>query len=127
MPRDTIQTDKAPEAIGPYSQAVRHGDTLYISGQVPLDPATMELVGSKIDEQIGQVLDNLDAICQGAGATLDDALKFTVYLTDLVHFQRVNEIMANRLTQPYPARAAIEISALPKGALIEIDAIIAMS
>lgn len=127
MARDIIETDQAPAAIGPYSQAVRHGDTLYVSGQVPLDPATMELVSGDIDDQIEQVLDNLAAICRAAGVTLDDVLKFTVYLTDLAHFQRVNEIMANRLREPYPARAAIEISALPKGALIEIDAIVAMS
>ncbi len=126
MTRDVISTDRAPAAIGTYSQAVRHGNTLYVSGQVPLDPATMEIVPGDIDDQIRQVFHNLAAICEAAGATLNDALKFNVYLTDLGHFPRVNEIMATLLAEPYPARAAIEISALPKGALVEVDAIVAL-
>ena len=126
MTRDVISTERAPAAIGTYSQAVRHGNTLYVSGQVPLDPATMEIVPGDIDDQIRQVFDNLAAICEAAGATLNDALKFNVYLTDLGHFPRVNEIMATLLAEPYPARAAIEISALPKGALVEVDAIVAL-
>lgn len=126
MPRSIIRTDKAPAAIGTYSQAVRHGDTLYISGQVPLVPDTMELVSDDIALQIRQVFNNLGAICDAAGATLNDTLKFNVYLTDLTNFPKVNEIMAELLTEPYPARAAIEISALPKGAQVEIDAIVAL-
>ncbi len=126
MARDIIQTDGAPAAIGTYSQATKHGDTLYVSGQVPLDPQTMELVSEDIDAQIRQVFRNLEAICVAAGATLNDALKFNVYLTDLSNFPQVNEIMAELLTEPYPARAAIEISALPKGAQVEVDAIVAL-
>ena len=126
MARDIIQTDGAPAAIGTYSQATTHGDTLYVSGQVPLDPQTMELVSEDIDAQIRQVFRNLEAICVAAGATLNDALKFNVYLTDLSNFPQVNEIMAELLTEPYPARAAIEISALPKGAQVEVDAIVAL-
>lgn len=124
--KDIIQTDRAPAAIGTYSQAVRHGNTLYISGQVPLDPESMEIVSDDIDAQIRQVFANLSAICEAAGATLDDVLKFNVYLTDLTHFPRVNEVMAGLLEAPYPARAAIEISALPKGAQVEVDAIVAV-
>lgn len=123
--KNTISTPNAPAAIGTYSQAVIHGKTLYISGQIPLVPDTMTLVSENIDEQIEQVFDNLSAIAIAADTQLDDAIKFTVYLTDLGDFARVNEVMAARLTEPYPARVAVEVSALPKAARVEIDAIIA--
>lgn len=121
-----IATDHAPAAIGTYSQAVVHEGVLYISGQIPLNPETGELVEGDIDSQINQVFDNLTAIAEAAGATLNDALKFTIYLTDLSNFPRVNEVMASRLDEPYPARAAVEVSALPKGTNVEADAILAL-
>ncbi|MBT3834324.1 MAG: RidA family protein [Gammaproteobacteria bacterium] len=127
MMKKTITTDSAPAAIGTYSQAVQHGGLLYVSGQIPLVPATMELVSSDIDQQINQVFDNLSAIAAAAGTTLNDAVKLTVYLTDLGHFSSVNEVMSQRLAQPYPARVALEVSALPRSALVEIDAIVAIS
>tara|TARA_B110000196_G_scaffold68037_1_gene57742 strand:+ start:2152 stop:2532 length:381 start_codon:yes stop_codon:yes gene_type:complete len=125
--KKTITTDSAPAAIGTYSQAVQHGGLLYVSGQIPLVPATMELVSSDINQQINQVFDNLSAIAAAAGTTLNDAVKLTVYLTDLGHFSSVNKVMAQRLAQPYPARVALEVSALPRSALVEIDAIVAIS
>ncbi len=121
-----IQTDKAPAAIGTYSQAVRAGDTVYLSGQIPLDPKTMELVGGSIDIQIRRVFDNLDAVATAAGGSLKDIVKLNVYLTDLGNFARVNEIMAKHFTQPYPARAAVGVSALPKGAQVEVDAVMVL-
>ena len=126
MTQDIITTADAPAAIGTYSQAVRHGDTVYISGQIPLDPATMELVSEEFFEQAEQVFDNLAAICHAAGGSLGAVLKFNVYLTDLGQFAVVNDVMAGRLTAPYPARAAIEVAALPRGAQIEVDAIMAL-
>ena len=125
MSRDAINTTEAPAAIGPYSQAIRHNDTLYISGQIPLDPTSGELVSNEIEAQIKQVFTNLEAVAKAADTSLANALKVTVYLTDLRHFALVNDSMANFFTQPYPARAAIEVSALPKGAAVEADAIIA--
>ncbi|MBT5684348.1 MAG: RidA family protein [Gammaproteobacteria bacterium] len=125
--KKTITTDNAPAAIGTYSQAVQHGGLLYVSGQIPLVPSTMELVSPDINQQINQVFDNLSAIAVAAGTTLNDAVKLTVYLTDLGHFSNVNEVMAQRLGQPYPARVALEVSALPRSALVEIDAIVAIS
>ena len=125
--KKTITTDSAPAAIGTYSQAVQHGGLLYVSGQIPLVPATMELVSSDINQQIDQVFDNLSAIAAAAGTTLNDAVKLTVYLTDLGHFSSVNEVMSQRLAQPYPARVALEVSALPRSALVEIDATVAIS
>lgn len=125
MSRDAINTTEAPAAIGPYSQAIRHNDTLYISGQIPLDPTSGELVSNEIEAQIKQVFTNLAAVAKAADTSLANALKVTVYLTDLRHFALVNDNMANFFTQPYPARAAIEVSALPKGAAVEADAIIA--
>lgn len=122
----TISTDKAPAAIGTYSQAVIHSGLLYVSGQIPLVPDTMELVSDDIDEQIAQVFYNLNAIIEAANAGLDDTIKFTVYLTDLSHFPRVNEVMASMLSEPFPARVAVEVSALPRSALVEIDAIVAI-
>jgi reactive intermediate/imine deaminase len=125
--KKTITTHNAPKSIGTYSQAVQYGGLLYISGQIPLVSATMELVGADIEQQINQVFDNLSAIAAAAGTTLNETLKFTVYLTNLGHFSIVNEVMAQRLTQPYPARVALEVSALPRSALVEIDAIVAIT
>ena len=122
-----ISTDQAPAAIGTYSQAVQHNDTLYISGQIPLDPQSMAVVSEDIEAQIAQVFKNLTAVCEAAGCSLNDVLKFTVYLTDLSHFPLVNEAMSKVLQEPYPARAAIEVSALPKGVKVEVDAIVAVS
>ena len=124
--KETVTTAKAPAAIGTYSQAVKSAGVLYVSGQIPLDPETGELVVGDIDAHIRQVFANLNAIVTQAGASLNDVLKFTIYLTDLAHFPRVNAVMAELLTEPYPARAAIEVSALPKGAAVEADAIVAL-
>jgi len=124
MSRTPINTDKAPAAIGPYSQAIRHNDTVYISGQIPLDPATGEIVEG-IDAQIRQVFANLKAVAEAAGTDLSQALKVTVFLTDLGNFARVNEVMEEFFAQPYPARAAIEVAGLPKGADVEADAVLA--
>lgn len=121
--KSIIHTDRAPAAIGPYSQAVRSGDTLYLSGQIPLDPATMELVEGDIATQINQVFDNLAAVCAAAGGSLADIVKLNIYLVDLAHFPIVNELMACRFAEPYPARAALGVAALPRGAQVEMDAI----
>lgn len=121
--RRTITTDQAPAAIGTYSQAVAVDNTVYLSGQIPLDPVSMELVAPDIDGQIEQVFVNLAAVAKAAGGALDDFVRVTVYLTDLGHFPRVNEIMARHFSEPYPARAAIGINQLPRGALVEMDAI----
>jgi reactive intermediate/imine deaminase len=124
MSRTPIQTDQAPAAIGTYSQAIRHNDTVYISGQIPLDPASGKLVEG-IDAQIQQVFENLKAVAQASGTSLDKALKVTVFLTDLAHFAKVNEVMEAYFSQPYPARAAVEVAGLPKGAQVEADAVLA--
>ena len=126
MSRQAIQTDNAPAAIGTYSQAIRHNDTLYISGQLPIDPSTGEFVSGDIDAQITQVFENLRAIAEAAGSELGHALKITVFLTDLGHFTKVNEVMAGYFSTPYPARAAVEVAGLPKGAQVEADAILSM-
>jgi reactive intermediate/imine deaminase len=118
-----IFSKDAPEAIGTYSQAIRAGDTVYISGQIGLDPATMQLVEG-VDEQIDRVFRNLNAIALAAGLGLDRAVRMTVYLTDLAHFARVNEIMARYVKEPYPARAAIGVASLPRGALVEVDCVL---
>jgi len=123
MPKAMISTPHAPSAIGTYSQAVRCGDTIYLSGQIGLDPATMQLVEG-IDAQVQRVFDNLKAVAAAAGCSLDDAARVTIYLTDLAHFAKVNEVMAKYFTQPYPARAAIGVASLPRGALVEADAIL---
>ena len=124
MPEKFVtHADRAPAAIGPYSQAIRSGDTFYLSGQIPLDPATMELVGGDIAAQISQVFDNLAAVCAAAGGSLADIVKLNIYLVDLAHFPVVNELMARRFAEPYPARAAIGVAALPRGAQVEMDAI----
>jgi reactive intermediate/imine deaminase len=123
MVKRVITTDQAPRAIGTYSQAIEVNGVVYMSGQIPLDPDTMELVEG-IREQIHQVFRNLTSVAQAADATLADAVKLNIYLTDLGDFATVNEIMAEYICEPYPARAAIEVSALPKGALVEADAIL---
>ena len=123
MNKQSIHTDRAPDAIGTYSQAVRSGSTVYISGQIPLDPGTMEIVPGDFDAQCERVFENLKAVAEAAGGSMQNMLKLTVYLVDLGRFAQVNEIMARYVPEPYPARAAIEVSALPKGALVEIDAI----
>ena len=126
MARSTVSTPNAPAAIGTYSQAVRAGETLYLSGQIGLDPATGRLVDG-IENQILRVFENLKAVAEAAGGSLADAVKLTVYLTDLAHFARVNEIMSAYFEQPYPARAAVGVAALPRGALIEADAILVLA
>ncbi len=126
MPKAVISTPHAPSAIGTYSQAVRCGDTIYLSGQIGLDPVTMQLVEG-IDAQVKRVFNNLKAVAEAAGGSLDDAAKLTIYLTDLAHFAKVNEIMAAYFKQPYPARAAIGVASLPRAALIEADAILVIS
>jgi reactive intermediate/imine deaminase len=125
--KSIIQTANAPAAIGTYSQAVKAGDTVYLSGQIPLDPKTMVLVSGKIDKQINQVFDNLSAVCDAAGGSLQDIVKLNIYLTDLGHFATVNEIMARYFSKPYPARAAVGVSALPKGSEVEMDAIMVLN
>jgi len=124
MTRQTIQTDRAPQAIGTYSQAVRCGSTVYISGQIPLVPGTMQLVEGDMEARIRRVLDNLSAVAEAAGGSLDDVAKLNVFLVDLAHFALVNEIMAGYFNEPYPARAAIGVAALPKGAQVEMDAVL---
>jgi len=121
--RSVIKTDRAPAAIGPYSQAIKAGSTVYLSGQIPLDPATMELVGGGMDAQVRRVFDNLSAVCDAAGGALHDIVKLNIFLTDLSHFNLVNEIMKEYFQEPYPARAAIGVAALPKGAEVEMDAV----
>lgn len=121
-----IHTAQAPAAIGTYSQAVRHGDLVFLSGQIPLDPATMELVDGDMAEQIRRVFDNLQAVCRAAGGELDQVLRLTVYLVDMADFPQVNAVMAGYFSEPYPARAAIGVAALPKGARVEMDAILAL-
>ena len=123
MTRSTISTSDAPAAIGPYSQAVRAGDTLYLSGQIGLDPATGQLVDG-IENQIHRVFRNLKAVAEAGDGSLADAVKLTVYLTDLSHFARVNEFMVRYFDKPYPARAVVGVAALPRGALVEADAIL---
>ena len=124
MSKQPIHTDSAPAAIGTYSQAIRAGGTVYLSGQIPLVPETMELVSGGAELQIRQVFDNLLAVAEAAGGTLADVVKLTVYLTDLGDFPTVNEIMAEYFTEPYPARATIGVAQLPKGASVEMDAIV---
>ncbi len=124
MARQIIETADAPAAIGTYSQAVRVGSTVWLSGQIPLDPVTQQLVSGDIEAEIRRVFDNLGAVARAAGGTLDDAVKFTVFLTDLGHFAKVNEIMAQYLARPYPARAAIGVAQLPRGARVEIECVL---
>ena len=127
MNKDIIHTDKAPKAIGTYSQAVKHQGLVFISGQIPLDPDTMELVEGGIEAQITRVFDSLSAVCEASGGSLENILKLTIYLTDLGNFPQVNTIMGQYFSAPYPARAAVEVSALPRGVGVEMDAIMAAS
>lgn len=122
--RSIISTENAPKAIGTYSQAVKVGGTVYLSGQIPLDPLTMILVDQDMGSQIKQVFENLAAVCEAAGGTLQNIAKLNIFLTDLSHFALVNEIMAQYFIQPYPARAAIGVAELPKGAAVEMDGIL---
>jgi reactive intermediate/imine deaminase len=121
--KSIIQTEDAPEAIGTYSQAVKVGDSVFLSGQIPLDPKTMRLVDGDIEQQIKRVFDNLSAVCGAAGGSLQDIVKLNIFLTDLSHFATVNKVMATYFEEPYPARAAIGVAALPKDAEVEMDGI----
>lgn len=123
MSKVIISTPDAPAAIGTYSQAVKIGTTVYLSGQIPLEPSTMQLVSEDFAEQAHQVFKNLAAVCQAAGGSINDMVKVNIFLTDLSKFATVNEIMAQYYGQPYPARAAVQVSALPRGAQIEIDGV----
>ncbi|QQX79871.1 RidA family protein [Shewanella sp. KX20019] len=118
-----IATDKAPQAIGTYSQAVKVGSTVYLSGQIPLNPETMQMVSDEFDAQVVQVFENLTAVCAAAGGSLSDIVKLNIFMTDLSNFATVNEIMGRYFEQPYPARAAIGVSQLPKGSLVEMDGV----
>ena len=125
--RSIIRTDRAPKAIGPYSQAVRAGDTVYFSGQIPLDPATGELVAGDITAQTRRVFENLTAVCEAAGGSLAQLVRVGIYLTDLANFAAVNAVMAEYCKEPYPARSTIGVASLPRGADVEIDAILVLS
>ena len=126
MSREVIHTDAAPAAIGPYSQAVRVDSTVYLSGQIPLDPATMELVSDDVAAQARQVFTNLAAVCAAAGGSLAQIARVGIYLTDLSRFAEVNAVMAEFFSAPYPARSTIEVSALPRGAQVEVDAVLVL-
>ncbi len=123
MAREIITTDKAPQAIGTYSQAVRVGSTVYLSGQIPLVPETMEMVEGDFEQQARRVFDNLRAVARAAGGDLKDVVKLNVFMTDLANFPIVNQVMAHYFAEPFPARAAIGVAALPKGAVVEMDAV----
>lgn len=127
MKKNAIHTDKAPAAIGTYSQAIRAGDTVFLSGQIPLVPGTADLDAGDMKAQIARVFDNLAAVAEAAGGSLADVAKLNVYLTDLANFPLVNEVMASYFREPYPARAAVGVAALPKGAAVEMDAVMVLS
>ena len=127
MPRLPINTDRAPAAIGPYSQAVRRGDTVYLSGQIPLDPNSGLLVEGDIDAQARRAFDNLRAVCEAAGGSLDDVVRLGLYLTDLGQFAAVNAVMADYFVAPYPARSTIGVASLPRGAQFEVDAVMVLA
>ncbi len=126
MTKQIISTQQAPAAIGTYSQATRHGDVVYLSGQIPLDPGSMEIVEGDVEAQIHRVFMNLQAVCEAAGGSLNDILKLNVFLADMTDFPAVNTIMAEYFTEPYPARAAVGVAALPRGAQVEMDAILGL-
>lgn len=126
MTKEIISTENAPAAIGTYSQAVKVDNTVYLSGQIPLDPSSMEVVSGGIEAEIGQVFKNLTAVCEAAGGSLQNIVKLNIFLTDLSHFPIVNEIMSQHFDQPYPARAAIGVSELPKGVGVEMDAVMVL-
>jgi reactive intermediate/imine deaminase len=124
MSRDIVHTDKAPAAIGTYSQAVKHGNLVFLSGQIPLDPDTMELVAGDFETRARRVFDNLRAVVEASGGSMDQVLKLNVYLTDLANFATVNTVMADYFDKPYPARAAVGVASLPKGTDIEAEAVL---
>ena len=124
MTKEIISTKNAPQAIGPYSQAVKAGNLMFISGQIPLDPKTGDLVSQSIEDQAKQVLENVKSICEAAGCSLDDIVKISIFLTDLSNFAVVNEMMKEYFSEPYPARATVEVSGLPLGVNVEIEAIV---
>ena len=126
MTREIIHTDRAPKAIGTYSQAVRAGDTVYLSGQIPLDPASGQMVQGAFEDRVKRVFDNLRAVCRAAGGDFSRVVRVTVYLTDLANFAKVNEVMATYFKEPYPARAAVGVASLPRGADVEVDAVMYM-
>ena len=126
MIKEIIHTDGAPAAIGTYSQAVRYGDLVFLSGQIPLDPSSMEMVGGEFEDQVRQVFDNLSAVCQASGGRLNNIVKLTVFLTDMGHFPRVNAVMGEYFSEPYPARAAVGVASLPKGASVEMEAVLGL-
>ena len=126
MPFTPVSTGHAPNAIGTYSQATKAGNTVYLSGQIPLDPGTGELVTGDVEAQVRRVFENLRAVARAAGGELGDAVKLTVYLTDLAHFQLVNKVMAEYFSAPYPARAAVGVAALPRGAVVEVDGVLVL-
>ncbi|GMU43581.1 MAG: RidA family protein [Xanthomonadales bacterium] len=126
MQREIIRTPDAPAAIGTYSQAVRVGDTIYLSGQIPLDPATMQLDNASIGAEVERVFGNLAAVCKAAGGSLADIIKLNVFLTDMANFPVVNEVMGRHFHEPFPARAAIGVAALPRGARVEMDAVMVL-
>ncbi|HHH44124.1 MAG TPA: RidA family protein [Gammaproteobacteria bacterium] len=127
MPRSVIHTQQAPQAIGTYSQAVKSGNTVYLSGQIPLVPETMEMVEGDMEAQVRRVFDNLSAVCEAAGGSLADIIKLNIFLTDLGHFPLVNQVMAEYFREPYPARAAVGVAALPKDAGVEMDAVLVLN
>ena len=127
MSKHAISSPEAPAAIGPYSQAIRAGDTLWMSGQIPLDPASMQIVDGGIEAQAARVFDNMRAVLKAAGGTLDDVVKLSILLVDLGDFAKVNEIMAKAFRQPYPARSTYQVAALPRGARIEVEAIASLA
>lgn len=127
MAREIISTDKAPQAIGTYSQAVKVGSTVYMSGQIPLVPETMTMVEGDMEANVRRVFDNLQAVAEAAGGSLNDVAKLNIFLTDLGHFALVNQVMADYFQQPYPARAAVQVAALPKDAAVEMDAVLELS
>ena len=126
MTRQAVSTDEAPDAIGAYSQAVKAGDTVYLSGSIPLLPGSMELVGDDVRAQIVQVFDNLEAVCKAAGGSFAEVVKLNVFLTDLADFPLVNEVMAERFEEPYPARAAIGVASLPRDVAVEIEGVMVL-
>jgi reactive intermediate/imine deaminase len=127
MSKQPVHSDSAPSAIGTYSQAIRSGDFVFLSGQIPLDPATMEVVDGDFEARARQVFENLRAVAEAAGASLDNAVKLTIFLTDLDNFATVNSVMAEYFNEPYPARAAVGVAALPKGVDVEADAILSIN
>ncbi|HSH27172.1 MAG TPA: RidA family protein [Wenzhouxiangella sp.] len=126
MSKTPIHSNSAPAAIGPYSQAIRAGDTVYVSGQIPLDPESGEVIEGDFTALTERVFDNLAAVIEAAGGTMDDIVKLNIFLTDLSHFATVNELMAERFSEPYPARAAMQVAALPKGVPVEMDAVMVL-